>query len=91
MGAEIHHGGGDHAQIDHIDAGRLQAGGQGGGQFRAGQAAVAADDHAALALGGGGQAEGVADLAGHARFQDFTDDAANIVRFENGMGEGNHD
>jgi hypothetical protein len=82
LGAEIHHRRGDDAQVDHVDAGNLQALRQCRNQAGAGQAAVAADNHAALSLGGGSQAEGVADGTCHAFIQRFTNDAANIVSLE---------
>ncbi len=52
-------------------------------QFRAGQAAVAADHDSALALGQRGAAEGLADLARDRRVERLADDAANVIGLEN--------
>ena len=81
---------GDHAQVDHVDAGVTQAFAQGAGQFRAGQAAIAADHDPALSLGQRGGAEGTTDVTRDAGVQGLVDDAANIVSLENRFGESDH-
>ena len=82
--AEVHHRRGHKAQIDHIDPARAEAICQRCQQFRAGQAAVAADHHCGLALGACCGAEGTADEACGVSIDGFSDDAADVVGFEDG-------
>ncbi len=90
VGAEVDHRRGHYAQVDHVHAGCLQALRQRCGQFRAGQTAVTSYHHLLFALSQCGLAEGLADLPGHARVQGLADNAADVVGFEDGFGQGEH-
>ena len=68
----------------------LQALGQRLRQLGAGQAAVAADDDVALALGQRGGAEGLADLARDAGVQRAADHAADVISLEDRFRERDH-
>ena len=82
VGSEISQRGGHAADIDGVDAGGADAVHQGAGQFRAGQAAIAADGDGRLALFDGQRAQGMADLANHLGGQRFVDDAPDVVGLE---------
>ena len=84
---EVGHRRGDHAQVDHIDAGFLDATRQGGGQFRPGQAAVATDAEGGLAAGPGLAADSLADGLDDFGGEGFADDAADVVGLEDFLGE----
>ena len=88
--AEVDHRRGHHAQVDHVDACRLQALRQRRRQFRPRQAAIAADHDPLLTLGQGGLAKCLTDLVGHAGIEGFGDDAANIVGLEDRSGQWKH-
>ena len=91
VGAEIHHGRGDDAEVDHVDAGVLQTLRQGAGQFGAGEPAILADDDSAFALPDDGAAESVADLARDRCVERLADDAADVVGLEDTLSESHSD
>jgi hypothetical protein len=83
IGGEVDHRGGDHAEVDDVDAGGLQALGQRCRQLRARQAAIAADHDAAFAFASAALAEGLADAACHAGVERLVDHAADVIGLEN--------
>jgi hypothetical protein len=91
VGGEIHHRRGDHAEVDHVDARFAQAVGQRLRQFRAGQAAVAADDDLAFPLRQRGGAEGLADLPRDACVERAAEHAADVISLEDRFRERDHD
>ncbi len=73
---------GDHADVDHADAGRADAFDQGRRQLRAGEATVAADDHLCHAALSGGRTHRRADRAHGLDGERGVDHAADVVCLE---------
>ena len=80
---EVQHRRGDHAKVDHVDAGAAQAGRQCLRQVRARQAAVAADDDGGFFFQAHRGAESLTDLPRNADVECLADDAADVVGLEN--------
>ncbi|MNE57183.1 hypothetical protein D3C80_1521330 [compost metagenome] len=82
VGGEVQHRGRHHADVGDVAAAVLQAADQRAGQFRAGQAAVAADHHPGLAAGEAFRADGAADPVGGVGGQAVADHTADVVGAE---------
>ncbi len=75
------------AEVDDVEAGRGEAANQGGGEPRAGAAAVAAHRHRALAGSDRFAAEGAAEVLGESLVDRLADDAADVVGLEDRSGD----
>ena len=82
IAAEIHHGRGHHADVDHVAAGLAQAGDQPKHHVGTGQAAVPAHHDVVQALVGHQRAHRLADQFGHADVEGAADHAADVVSAE---------
>ncbi|MNM88790.1 hypothetical protein D3C81_1010130 [compost metagenome] len=82
VGAEVDHGGGDHAQVEHVQAGSTQAFYEAGDQVRPRKPPVAADHDRLLAQLHGRRAERQSDLACDLAGERFAHDAADVIGFE---------
>jgi hypothetical protein len=82
MRREVSHRRCDLAEIDHIDAAALDAARKGGGKFRSGMAAIAADHDVALLARTRFRTQCVADLFNDFRGEASADNAAYVVGLE---------
>src|SRR5690606_23551182 len=82
VGGEVEYRGRHHADVADLAAAIEDALDQLFGEFRAGQATVAADGHARLALGEAFRTDGAADPVGGLRRQAVADHAADVIGTE---------
>jgi hypothetical protein len=75
-----------HADIDHVDTRLPQAVGERADEFRSGEPPVARDDDRVAALLADFAAECAADAARDIGIDRLADDAADVVRLEDGLG-----
>ena len=90
-GGEIKHGGGDHADIEDVDAAVGKTALDVFHQFGTAQASVASECDAGDAFFGGSGGDGFADKVGGFVGQGFADNASDVVGFEDVAGNICHD